>query len=95
MKICRVKGTVVASAKHPALAGHTVLVVQPLDENGADKGPSYLAVDHAQAGVGDVVLVNDEGGGNRMVLKQGEQAPIRSLIVGIVDNVDVVPRERS
>ena len=95
MKLCRVKGTVVATEKHPSFAGLTVLVVQPLDEDGSDKGQSYLAIDHAQAGVGDTVLVNDEGGGNRMVLKIGDQAPVRSLIVGIVDRVDISTRELS
>ena len=89
MKICRVMGTVVATAKHPAYAGRTLLLVQPLDENGAAKGDSYIAVDVAQAGVGDLVLVSSEGNGTRQILKMGDTVPIRSLIVGIVDRVDV------
>jgi microcompartment protein CcmK/EutM len=92
MKVCRVKGTVVATEKHPAFAGQKLLVVQPLDENGAEHGESYLAVDVAQAGVGDVVLVNSEGNGTRQILKMGDVVPIRSLIVGIVDQVDVDAR---
>ena len=42
-----------------------------------------------QAGVGDKVLVLTEGNGVRQILKQGDIVPIRSLIVGIVDAVDV------
>jgi microcompartment protein CcmK/EutM len=89
MKICRVKGTVVATAKHDAYHGRKLLVVQPLDENGAEKGESFLAVDVVQAGVGDVVLVNAEGNGTRQILQMGDVVPIRSLIVGIVDAVTV------
>ena len=88
MKICRVLGTVVATAKHPTHLGHKVLVVQPLDEKGERAGASFLAIDVVQAGKGDLVLVNSEGNGTRQILKQ-QILPIRSLIVGIVDQIDV------
>lgn len=91
MKMCRVLGPVVATAKHPTYAGRKLLVVQPLDENGAAVGSSFLAVDDVQAGRGDVVLVTQEGNGVRQLLKLGNQVPIRSLIVGIVDRVDLAP----
>jgi len=88
VKMCRVLGNVVASAKHPAYHGRTLLVVQPIDERGADLGDSFLAVDHAQAGPGDRVLVLTEGNGVRQILAMGDQVPIRSIVVGIVDEVD-------
>jgi ethanolamine utilization protein EutN len=87
MTLCRVQGTVVATAHHPSFDGRKLLVVQPLDERGATVGDSFLAVDMVQAGAGDLVLVNREGNGNRQILKMGAQVPIRSLIVGIVDDV--------
>ena len=90
MKLARVKGTVVATVKHKAFAGRALLVVQPVDERGAETGDSFLAVDMVQAGDGDLVLVNQEGNGSRQLLKSGPQTPVRSLIVGIVDAVDVV-----
>jgi len=77
-----------AAAKHPAFAGRALFVVQPLDEHGGDTGPSFVAVDHAQAGVGDKVVVLTEGNGVRQILKAGNLVPIRSLIVGIVDHVE-------
>jgi microcompartment protein CcmK/EutM len=77
-----------ATVKHPAFAGRTLLVVQPLDERGADVGPSFVAVDRAQAGAGDKVLVLTEGTGVRQILKAGDLVPIRSVIVGVVDHVE-------
>jgi len=78
-----------ASVKHPQYAGRTLFVVQPFDDAGADVGPSFVAVDNVQAGIGDRVLVLTEGTGIRQILRAGDQVPIRSLIVGIVDAVDV------
>ncbi len=91
MRMCRVLGNVTASAKHAAYAGRTLLIVQPLDEHGADAGDSFIAIDHAQAGPGDRVLVLTEGNGVRQILKMGDIVPIRSIVVGIVDEVDVAP----
>lgn len=88
MRLCRVLGNVTATVKHPAFHGRTLLVVQPIDERGGDVGDSFIAVDHAQAGPHDRVLVMSEGGGVRQILRMGDQVPIRSLIVGIVDDVD-------
>jgi len=87
MKACRVVGPMWATVKHPAFAGHTLFVVQPVDEHGKDTGQSFVAIDHVQAGVGDTVLVLTEGNGARQILQQGDIVPIRSIIVGVVDQV--------
>jgi ethanolamine utilization protein EutN len=79
-----------AAAKHPAFAGRPLFVVQPLDEHGGDAGASFVAIDHVQAGIGDRVVVLTEGNGVRQILKAGDIVPIRSIIVGIVDAVDIV-----
>ena len=81
-------GPLWAAAKHPAFAGHTLMVVQPLDERGGDTGASFVAIDHVQAGTGDKVIVLTEGNGVRQILKAGDVVPIRSIIVGIVDHVE-------
>ncbi len=88
MRLCRVLGNVVSTAKHPAYHGLKLMVVQPLDEACAAQGQSFLAVDRVQAGKGDLVLVNSEGNGARQLFGI-KVLPIRSLIVGIVDRVDV------
>ena len=90
MRVCRVKGTVVSTAKHPSYDGLKLLVVQPVDERGAEVGHSFLAVDRVQAGEGDLVLVNSEGNGARQMFKAAK-LPIRSVIVGVVDLMDCSP----
>lgn len=63
------------------------MVVQPVDERGRMMGSSFIAIDHiCSAGSGDLVLVLREGNGVRQVVKD-ESAPIRSAIVGWVDQV--------
>lgn len=88
MNLCRVLGTVVATEKLEVFVGRKLLVVQPVDERQQPLGKSYIAIDDTSgAGKGDLVLVMNEGGGVRMVLKD-PNAPIRSLIVGVVDQID-------
>jgi len=92
MRLCKVLGPMWAAAKHPMYAGRKLLVVQPIDAAGASVGASYVAVDNVQAGVGDTVIVMTEGTGVRQILKLGDQVPIRSLVVGIVDAVETDAR---
>jgi microcompartment protein CcmK/EutM len=94
MRLCRVLGSVTQTAKHPSYVGHTLMVVQPLAPDGSEAGTSFLAIDHVQAGPGDRVLVMSEGNGVRQIL-QASQLPIRSLIVAIVDGVDLAPATSS
>lgn len=89
MTLCRVIGNVVATAHHPVYDGQKLMIVQPIDGGGGDLGTSFLAVDRVQAGTGDRVLVMREGNGVRQLMGMGQQVPIRSLIVGIVDSVDL------
>ncbi|MHB8079856.1 MAG: EutN/CcmL family microcompartment protein [Candidatus Krumholzibacteriia bacterium] len=83
MKVCRVVGEVVATVKHPALAGRKLLVVQPVDAGDAPCGAPLIAVDLADAGPGERVLLCDEGGSAALVL--GRDGPVRAVIVGRVD----------
>jgi len=86
MKLCRVIDPIVSSVKHPTYEGLKLLLVQQLDEDLKEKGPEFIAVDRVQAGEGDLVLVMQEGNGVRQLFKV-KKLPIRSIIVGIVDEV--------
>ena len=86
MYIGQVAGTVVATIKHEAFAGRKLLLVERLDLDGQPTADYDICVDAARAGVGDRVLVLDEGNGARQVLGL-KTAPIRAVVVGVVDEV--------
>jgi ethanolamine utilization protein EutN len=87
VRICRVIGTVVATARHPAYDNRKVLLVRPEDPSGAPCGSAFVAVDRVQAGPGDRVLVFAEGNGVRQLLGS-DAGPIRSIVAGIIDEID-------
>jgi microcompartment protein CcmK/EutM len=89
MYIGRVSGTVVATIKHETFQGRKLLVVDRLDLQGQPTGRYDIAVDTVQAGVGDLVLVLDEGNSARQILDREPNGVIRALVVGIVDAVDL------
>jgi len=84
--IGQVAGTVVATIKHEAFAGRKLLLVDRLGLDGRPTGEYDICVDAVRAGVGDRVLVLDEGNGARQVLNR-KVAPVRAVIVGVVDEV--------
>ena len=90
MYIGRVSGTVVATIKNELYEGRKLLVVDKLDlEHGQPSGKYDIAVDMVQAGVGDRVLVLDEGNSARQVVDREPNGAIRAVIVGIVDEVKI------
>ncbi|MCK4762681.1 MAG: EutN/CcmL family microcompartment protein [Candidatus Aminicenantes bacterium] len=94
MKLVRVIGNVVATVKDPCFKGHKVLIVQPIDEHGKDVSQSFLSCDTANAGPGDVVLVQQEGNTARELLGTKDD-PFHSVIVGVVDKVSALPAAAS
>ena len=87
MYIGKVIGEVVSSVKHEALEAQKILIVQPLDPDGSETGEPVLALDQVDAGVGDVVLIVDQGTAARTVLSM-EYPTVRTLILGVVDRID-------
>jgi ethanolamine utilization protein EutN len=88
MYIGRVTGTVVATIKHEAFYGRKLLLVDRLDLEGKATGEYDICLDVVQAVEGDRVLVIDEGNGARQILNR-EVAPVRAVIVGVVDDVEL------
>jgi microcompartment protein CcmK/EutM len=89
MILCRVLGNAVSSVKHPVYEGKKIMVVQPVDVDGhTPMGREFLAIDSVQAGPGDLVLASREGNTARQILGT-DQDPLHSVVVGIVDTVDI------
>jgi microcompartment protein CcmK/EutM len=87
MILARVIGTLTASDKDPELAATKLLVVQPLDLEGAPEGDEVIAVDRVDAGIGDRVLVSREGNAARQVTGR-DRIPLQNLVIGVVDRID-------
>ncbi|MFD1040148.1 EutN/CcmL family microcompartment protein [Virgibacillus byunsanensis] len=86
MKLARVIGNVVSSVKTESHSHTKLMVVHPIDENNQLIGSSLIAADNSQAGIGDRVLIIEEGGSARQVLKNSTAA-VDAVIAGIIDEV--------
>ena len=87
MILGKVVGNVVSTIKLPVYQGYKILIVQPVNDKEKPQGKSILALDTVQAGVGDTVLVIDEGNSSRLIMNNST-APVRTMIVGIVDAIE-------
>ena len=87
MRIGRVTGALVSTQKHEKLNGAKLLLVQPIDADGHVSGVTVLAVDAAQAGIGDTVLLVMEGRAAGQAVRR-RAAPVDTAIVGVIDSVD-------
>ncbi|MBP5786901.1 MAG: EutN/CcmL family microcompartment protein [Kiritimatiellae bacterium] len=86
MILGRVVGAITSTINHPFYDGKKLMLVEKVGEDGKPL-PGYLvAVDMADSGAGETVLVLDEGNGARQVL-ESKAGPVRSVIVGVVDDV--------
>jgi ethanolamine utilization protein EutN len=86
--LARVVGDVVATAKHESHRGRKILLVQPVNPDDSERGQPVLALDAVDAGVGDRVLVVQEGFA-AMSAAGRPNSPIDMTIVGVVDAVEV------
>ncbi len=83
MILGRVIGEIYGTIKHPFYEGKKLLII----ERDSPAGAYLIAADSVGAGVGEPVLVLDEGNGARQVFDSTD-APCRSVVVGIVDHVE-------
>ena len=90
MLIARVIGELVATRKHPSHEGSKVLLVQPLNLDGSNRGDAVVALDAVDAGVGDRVLVATEGF-SAMTAVGRPQSPIDMAVIGFIDEIDLLP----
>jgi ethanolamine utilization protein EutN len=88
MIIARVVGNVVATRKDVTHEGQKILLIQPIDLNGAESGSTLLAMDGAGAGPGDRVLVVQEGWSAASTVGRQSSA-IDAAVVGVVDQVEI------
>jgi microcompartment protein CcmK/EutM len=93
MYIGRVSGTVVATIHQETFDSHKLLLVDRLDLEGQPTNYYDIAIDVVQAGVGDVVLVLDEGNGARQIIGKEPDGAVRAVIVGVVDEISIISKQ--
>jgi microcompartment protein CcmK/EutM len=87
MKMGKVVGTVVSTINIPLLDQHRLLMCDVQGLDGAAEGYT-IAIDVVDAGVGETVLILDEGSSARQILGL-ETGAIRAVVVGVVDELVV------
>jgi len=88
MLIGKVVGNLVATQKNAKLEGSKLLLVQPLDLKGEPKGATVIAIDGVDAGIGDRVLLIQDGRSAQLVLGRGVAA-VDAAVIGVVDAVEM------
>lgn len=87
MFLADVIGTIVSPVQIPVLDREKLLLVRPVTPDGKPTGKTRIALDRAQAGVGDRVIVIDEGNSARQILGD-PKAAVKTVVVGVVDYVE-------
>ena len=86
MFLAKVVGKIVSTTKDEGLNGKKILIIAPIDMNGAVTGKEIVSIDSVGAGIGDQVLVTE---GSVSMYAFGEnQIPIDSAIVAIIDTIE-------
>lgn len=89
MTLAKVKGNLVSTQKNSYLVGHKLLLVHPIDLNKSFIGKNdVVAIDFVDAGIGDTVLLVQEGKAVQQILGH-RKAPVHSVVVAVVDSIDV------
>ncbi|HEV3331780.1 MAG TPA: EutN/CcmL family microcompartment protein [Bryobacteraceae bacterium] len=90
MLIARVIGELVATQKHTSHEGRKILLVQPLNLDGSDRGDAVVALDAVDAGVGDRVLLSTDGYAASTSVGR-PQSPIDMAVIGFIDAIEILP----
>jgi carbon dioxide concentrating mechanism protein CcmL len=89
MILAKVKGNLVSTQKNSYLVGHKLLLVHPIDlDNNFIGKNDVVALDFVDAGIGDTVLLVQEGKAVQQILGH-RKAPVHSVVVAVVDSIDV------
>ncbi len=85
MTLGRVIGRVWATVKDESLEGRTLLLVQPIGADGADRGQPTTALDTCDAGPGDRVLMVTSAEAALPFLDRHPLTATDATVVGVVD----------
>src|SRR5262245_19147942 len=93
MILAKVVGNIVATQKNHRYENARVMLCQQISPEGEEMAYTALALDAVDAGVGDTVLIVQEGWSASTVATGEAGAAIDSAIVGVVDRIDLLSPE--
>ena len=93
MILAKVLGNIVATQKNVRYENARIMLCEQITPEGEATGPTILALDAVDAGVGDTVLIVQEGWGASTTATGSPGAAIDSAIVGVVDHIDLLKAE--
>ena len=85
MLLARVEGNIVATRKHPSLAGWRLVICQPINQSGEPEGGPQVAIDTQGAGLHQRVVISSDGSAARIAVGD-EKSPVRWMVIGVVDD---------
>ena len=88
MYLARVVGDVVATHRLEQLGGRKLLLVRRLSLDDEEEGAEVIALDVIGVGVGEKVLVVQEGNAARALFRN-DKIPAQAVVVGVIDRVDL------
>src|SRR4030095_2317124 len=90
MLLAKVLGNIVATQKNYRYESARIMLCETINPEGDSTGNTVLALDSVDAGVGDTVLIVQEGWGASTSATGKPGAAIDSAIVGVVDRIDLL-----
>lgn len=94
MLLARVIGNVVATQKNQRYEGSRIMLCRQITPEGEDMEYTCLALDSVSSGSGDIVLIVQEGLSASTAATGKAGAAIDSAIVGVVDYIDLLAKEK-
>ena len=94
MLIARVIGNVVATQKNQRYEGTRAMLCRQITPEGEDMDYTCIALDSVNSGEGDIVIIAQEGWSASTASTGKPGAAIDSAIVGVVDYIDLLPKDR-
>jgi len=93
MILARVIGNIVSTQKNQRYEGARIMLCRQITPEGEDMDYTCLAVDAVDAGEGDIVIIAQEGWSASTAATGKPGAAIDSAIIGVVDYIDLLPRQ--
>jgi microcompartment protein CcmK/EutM len=84
LRLAKVIGNVVSTVRSKTHEGYKLMIVQYIGADGEPKGTHYVAFDCGDAGLGDTVIVNTDGGAAKLLLDD-KAIVANQTICGVVD----------